>query len=631
MSLKLDATIALFSKLARQLKPPPRITVSEWSEENIWLGTDVSSIPGPWRNSLTPYLVEIQNSFNDPAVERVVVMSAARMGKTSALLHCIGYTICHDASPIMVVAPTLDLCEGFSKEQLSPLLRDTKCLRGVVSDPKSRDGNNTIKQKFFPGGYIVFAGANSPASLSMRTISKLFLDEVDRFPDSAGQEGDPVRLAERRTQTYQNRGRKIILTSTPTVKHASRIEQAYNQSTMEQWCLPCPSCGHCQPLEWPRLNFETLEHTCLECGCLHGKAEWLAGKGQWIARNPDSSNRGFQMNALISPFVTWESLVDEWREAVQLSQYGNNEQLRVFINTALGETFENRGERVDETGLMARREEYYADVPDGVCVLTMGVDTQDNRLCYEVVGWGAGKESWAIEYGELWGDPRVPGSPVWGQLDAVITKRRTYHNGKPVRVMCTAIDMGGHASDQVCAYAVARKEWNVWAVRGEGGQGKALVKSWSINKKTRATVFTLGVDSGKDEMMARLRVTEPGPGFCHFPKGENGETVRGIDERFFQGLTAERKVSVQVRGNFHKYIWEKLPGRQNEPFDCGNYASAALAILKPPLERIAEAAPWLAVLEQKKYVAGGAAVKKPRKGPGLNRNTQPETPSIMAV
>lgn len=417
-----------------------------------------------------------------------------------------------------------------------------------------------------------------------------------------------------------------MLTSTPTVKGHSRIEKAYNESTKEQWCLPCPSCGELQTLEWRRVNFETLQHACSECEAPHSRDEWLAGEGQWIARNPDCLTRGFHFNALVSPFVRWETLVDEFRQAMQLSNFGDHTQLITFVNTVLGETWEDRGEQVDDVGLLARREIYYADVPEGVAIVTIGVDTQDNRLCYSVFGWGAGRECWALEYGELWSDPRVPGSLVWGMLDEVIQKPRAYHNGRLARVFCTTIDMGGHASDQVCAYAKARQGWNVWAVRGEGGQGKAFVKSWSTYKKSNATVFTLGVDTGKDEMAAMLRVKEPGPGYVHFPKGEQGECVKGFDERYFQGLTSEKKISVPVRGNFRKYIWELMPGRQNEPLDTMNYALAALAILKPDLDKIAELAPWALPPKPEKMpsplppirTAAGPAKKRPLNG-GLNR------------
>lgn len=587
-----ESTFSLFQRLARQLAPPPKLTIAEWADQNRWLGTDVSSVPGPWRTDFTPYLREIMDAINDPEVERVVIMSAARAGKTSVILNMLGYYIDHEPCPIMMVIPTIELGEAFSKENVAPLIRDTKVLREKVRDVRSRDSSNTIKQKMFPGGFLVVSGANSAASLSMRTIKILAFDEVDRAPDSAGSEGDPVSLAETRTQTYEGRGRKIVLTSTPTIKDSSRIEKAFKESSQERWHLPCPSCGEMQPLSWQRLDFVTLLHSCRECGAFHSRAEWLAGTGQWIAEKPECPTRGFHLNAMASPFVSWAGMVEKYRQAITVSHHGDFEQLKVFFNTQLGETWEIRGEHVNEETLMKRREVYHADVPDGVVVITIGVDTQDNRLCYEVVGWGAGKESWALEYDEIPGDPRVAGSPVWANLDAVIQRPRYYRNGRLAKVRSVAIDMGGHAPDQVCAYAKARQGQNVWAVRGHGGQGIPFIKSWSISKKSRATIFTLGVDTGKDEMAARLRVPDPGPGYCHFPVGEQGESVRGFTERYFLGLTAERKMSVLVRGNFRKYIWEKIKERENEPWDVYNYAGAALAILNPSLDRLAAIEPW---------------------------------------
>lgn len=621
-----DNTAALFSSLAKILAPPPKLTISEWAAQNRWLASDVSSVPGLWRNDIVPYLVGPMDAISDPTVERVIIMSAARLGKTSIILNMIGYYIQYDPSLIMVVLPTFDLGERFSKKQLAPMLRDTQALKGKVADTRSRDSTNTLLMKTFLGGNIQIAGANSPNSLRADTIKILAFDEVDGAPDSAGTEGDPVTLSVRRTTTYEGRGRKIILTSTPTNKGESRIEQAYSQSTMEQWCLPCPTCGEYQPLDWKRLDFSTLLLHCRECEAGHTKGEWTSNAGKWIAENPDALTRGFRMNALPSPFVRWETLVEEWREAVALSQYGNHNQLKVFINTVLGETWEERGEQVNEAGLMARRELYYADVPDGVCLLTMGVDTHDSRLCYTVVGWGAGKECWFLEYGELWGDPRSPVTPVWALLDEVIKRQRTYHSGRIAPIACTCIDMQGHASGEVCTYTKARQRWGVWAVRGEGGQGKPLIKSWSVYRKPAATVFTLGVDTGKDELSARLRVTEPGPGYCHFPKGEQGESVRGFDERFFLGLTSEKKIAVPTAGGFRKYVWQLLPNRENEPLDCLNYAGAALAIAldqKPDemLSKMALREPWA--------MAANAGAS-PRKSKPLNSSGKINQGGVMA-
>lgn len=617
----------LICELIQHLNPPPDISLSDWAEQNVYFSSDQSSQPGPWDRSFAPYQAGILDAMGDRNTERVVIMSSARVGKTITELIAIAYHIAHDPCPIFMVYPTEAMGKKFSKKALAPFIRDCAVIRDKIAKPRSRDGDNTVLLKMFPGGSLQIAGANSPNSLRGDTARIAIIDEVDGSVEQS--EGDYVTLAERRTATFEGRGRKIILTSTPTTKSESRIEQEYLKSTMERWNLPCPSCGHMQPLDWRRVDFETVTHACSECGVLHNKREWLAGDGQWIAENPEATMRGFHLNALVSPFMSWESMISEWRDATALSRTGDHEQLKVFINTLLGETWTEPGSRIDDDSLMARREEYYADVPDGVCVITIATDTQDNRLAVDVVGWGAGKESWRLGYAELWGDPRVPGSPVWGLLDEIIQRPYTYANGIRVPVVCTVIDMGGHAPDQVCTYAKSRQGWNVWAIRGVGGAGKLLLHSTFKSKVASATVFNLAVDTGKDEVVARLQVNEPGPGYCHFPRGAamdyTGayESVRGYDARYFAGLTAEKKVSVRVKGGFHRYEWQKQPGQANEPFDLAVYNIAALTISKVNLDKIAALAPWMGeappVHDPVKHTSRQAA--KPSQRAPLNRRS----------
>lgn len=586
-----DNTLSLARKLCALLKPPPDITLSKWADGYRRLSTEGSAEPGQWRTSRAPYQKGIMDAISDRETERVVIMSCSQIGKTdAAILNPIGYYMDYDPAPIMVVQPTIAMGETFSKERLAPMLRDTPALQGKVGSVRSRTGENTILEKSFPGGYIVIAGANSAASLASRPVRVLLFDEVDRAPESAGTEGDPVELAMVRTTTFWQR--KIVLTSTPTIKGSSRIEQLYQDSTQEQWCLPCPSCGEKQPLEWPRLNFETLELACRECGCLHSRQEWLSREGEWIARQAEHKVRGFHLNALVSPWSKWGDLVDEWRKAAQLAERGDPEKLKVFINTKLGETWEDRGEKVDGHSLLSRREPYYAQIPDGVCVLTLGVDVQDDRLAYEVVGHGLDGESWGIEYGELWGDPRQSRSDVWTQLDSVWAKRRCYGSGQSLSICAACVDSGGHAVDAVYAYCKARENRRIWAIKGEGGEGKPFTEKWRRTKRNRNLLFILGVNAGKDAIMAKLRVQRPGPGYCHFPRAEDGGALQGYGEHYFEGLTSEKKTAVRGRNGFVKYEWVKNPGARNEPLDCRNYANAALEIYKPNLPAIHQSEPW---------------------------------------
>jgi phage terminase large subunit GpA-like protein len=357
-----------------------------------------------------------------------------------------------------------------------------------------------------------------------------------------------------------------------------------------------------QSLEWQRIRYDDATHYCIECEEHHSKHEWTKNwekTGVWVSQDPGHTTRGFHLSALYSPFVSWETFIEEFHKANSESKRGQLGKLQAFVNTTLGETWEIQGETADETGLMERRTEYHAEVPDGVCCYTIAVDTQDNRLCVDIIGWGAGKESWRLGYFELQGDPRIASHQVWERLDEIITQPRSYANGVVVPRACVTIDMGGHATEQVRAYAKARRAWNVWAVRGIAGDSKALLHS-RVNSKLAGTFeFNLAVNAGKDDVIARLKVKEPGPGYCHFPRGWEQDSTgkyistRGYDERYFSMLTAEKKVMVKKKDGRHKYEWQVQPNRNNEAFDLAVYNLAALEISGFPLERVAEMMPWV--------------------------------------
>ncbi|MGG4034216.1 phage terminase large subunit family protein [Paenibacillus cisolokensis] len=560
-------TVDLFRRIARVVAPPPKLTVSEWADQFRRLSSEASAEPGQWRTDRAPYQREIMDALNDDETETIVVMSSAQVGKTEIILNIIGYFVHQDPSPIMLVQPTLELAQAFSKDRLSPMVRDSPELKKRMASAKSRDSGNTMLHKTFPGGHITMAGANSPASLASRPIRVVLLDEVDRYPPSAGTEGDPVTLVSKRSTTFSNR--KRVMVSTPTIKGASRIETAYESSSMEQWCLPCPSCGEHQPLEWGRIRFEDASMACKHCGAIHGELEWKAGKGKWIARKANRKVRGFHLNELASPWKRWATIIEEFLEAKR----SGLEMLKAWINTSLGETWEERGTGVDADELADRREEYEAEVPDEVLMLTCGVDVQDNRLEYEVVGWGPEAESWGIQYGVIMGDPGQ--DYVWDMLDAqVIDRSFVRRDGQELQVLSTAVDSGGHFTKEVYTFCKKREMRRVWAIKGKGGVGVPYIVRPKRRNDEGVWLFTLGVDVGKDTLSSRLALKEPGPGYCHFP----ADPKRGYDDSYFPGLTSEHRVMRYIKGRPIFYWEKKVAGGRNEPLDCRNYATAALEI-----------------------------------------------------
>ncbi|MEA5057762.1 MAG: phage terminase large subunit family protein [Anaerotignum propionicum] len=579
------ATVDLFSRIFSVLAPPPDMTISEWADEYRRLSSESSAEPGRWKTSKAPYQREIMDAICDMKIQKVVVMSAAQIGKTDALvLNPIGYYMHYDPSPIMVLQPTIQMAETFSKDRLSPMLRDTPVLRDKVND-KSRTSGNTILQKIFPGGHVTMVGANSASSLASRPIRILLADEIDRYPATAGNEGDPLLLAGKRLTTFWNK--KEVCVSTPTIKGLSRIEVEFEHSTQEEWNVPCPECGEYTPIEWANIifdktNLDEIRCVCPHCGVISGETEWKEQfkKGRFVAQFPERKVRGFHLNALASLFVEWREIVEKFITANDEKKKGNIELLKVWTNTEMGQTWEEEGEQIETDDLYKRREKYNCEVPEEVLVLTAGVDTQDDRFEAEVVGWGVDKESWGIKYQVIYGDLKLP--QVWEELDAFLSQTFTTADGRKLKIICTCVDSGGHFTNQVYRFCKARTARRVFAIKGKGGATVPYYNKPSTANSVKTPLFTIGVDTGKAILYQRLAVLEEGANYCHFPK----EKDRGYTQNYFKGLTAEKMVMSYKKGKA-QYVWTLKDGgfKRNEPLDIRNYATVALEIVNPVLKK----------------------------------------------
>lgn len=584
-------TMKLFARCMAVLKPPPDLTLSRWADKYRILSAESSAEPGRWHTDKAPYQREIMDAIGDPHIRKVVIMSAAQIGKTDAfVLNPLAYYMDYAPAPILVVQPTLDMGQTFSKDRLAPMIRDTPVLRDKV-DVKSRYSGNTILKKNFPGGHITIVGANSASGLASRPIKVLLCDEVDRYPASAGTEGDPLLLAQKRQTTFWDK--KTVIVSTPTIKGQSRIETEFNLSTQEEWNVPCPDCGHYQPLVWSNVIFDSenphgeVMYECECCGVVSNEYQWKkAGqRGHFVARNPEAETRGFHLNTLASTFCTWKEIIQKFLVAKEQLDQGNPEGMKVWVNTEIGETWEERGEQLEDTALFNRRELYDAVVPDDVLVLTAGIDTQDDRFEVEVVGWGVGKESWGIRYQKIYGD--LLKEQVWDDLDRFLMTGFQKQDGTVLHITAACMDTGGHYSVEVCRFTKARMERMIWAIKGKGGAGVPYISNLSTNNRVKAPMFIIGVDAGKALLYQRLKHQTKGPNYCHFPANEEA----GYDEAYFKGLTSEKMV-VRFRKGRAVTMWEiKDSGhKRNEPLDLRNYATAALEIANPVLRK-AESAP----------------------------------------
>lgn len=512
------------------------------------------------------------DAINDPAVREVWVKKSAQVGWTEILNNVIGYHVHQDPAPILLVQPTVEMAEAWSKDRLAPMIRDTPVLRDRIADPKSRDSGNTVLHKKFTGGHLTIAGANSPAGLASRPIRIVLFDEVDRFPPSAGSEGDPISLGRKRSTAFWNR--KMLAGSTPTVKGASRIDSGFDASDQRHLHVPCPGCETTQRLYWSQVQWvnndpTTARYACKACGALWTNEERIAAvreacrRNLWIAEKPFDGVAGFHLFELHSPFVSIEEMVRSFLEAEKLP-----ETLKTWVNTSLGETWEEEGATVEAGSLLERREQYGPEnIPEGALLLTAGADVQDDRIEVQLNGWGAGEENWIIEQRVFRGDPGK--AQLWQEVDDYLMQKFVTEDGRHLFIDAAAIDSGGHNTQAVYQFVVTRKRRRVWAIKGVGGAGKlAWPKKATRTAKSRASVFVIGVDTIKSVLYGRLgKVLEPGPGYIHL----HAEA----DEEFTKQLTSEKAVTKYVRGR-SQVVWEpREKGIRQEAQDCWNYAYAA--------------------------------------------------------
>jgi len=567
------------------LRPEKPLTVSEWADEYRMLSSKASSEPGRWRTSRTPYLQQCMDVLSSSSqIQRVVMMFAAQTGKTEAGSNWLGYVIHHAPGPLLAVQPTVEMAKRLSKQRLESMLSETPCLAKRIAPARARDSGNTMFQKDFVGGMMLLTGANSATGLRSTPCRYIFCDEVDAFPTDCG-EGDPVSLAEKRATTFARR--KVLLTSTPTIKDFSRIEAEYLASDQRKYFVPMPCCGVMDYLKWPQIKYddEVVEYECEHCGERFPETHKtsMLRQGEWRpTAKGDGKTAGFWLNGLNSPlgWFSWDELVAEFKKAK-----GDAPLLKSWVNTRLAETWEeDYVSKISAEGLLKRCEPYTpGSIPEGVLCITQGVDCQVDRLEVSIWGWGEGEEGWLIDHQVLYGDPHQ--KTVWEQLDVLVMAE--YEVPEPgdkehlvkLKPECTAIDSGGLHTSEVYAYTRERQSMNCLAIKGSSQRNKPPIgKPTRVDVNVRgrtlkkgAAVYPVGPDTIKSTLMGRLKHNDPGPGYLHF-HAQTGE-------EYFQQLTAERQQLRTNRSGFQIPEWVKKPGARNEALDCLVYAYSSLNFL----------------------------------------------------
>jgi phage terminase large subunit GpA-like protein len=609
-----DHRPALKSLCARLLTTcfakPERLKKSEWALKRRKMSAEGSSSGGgKFSFALAPWQREIIDCDDDPAVGKVVGMMASQVtGKTETCNNIIGATIALNPMPMLVVQPNeKPMAETWSKDRLAPMIRDTPDLRRLIRNPRSRDSGNTLLHKCFPGGHITCAGANSPASLASRPIGKLFLDEVDRFPFSAGTEGDPMMLAEKRTETFPDS--VVYVFSTPTIKGLSRIEKEFEESDKRYWHCPCPKCGHWQILKWENVDFSTRGtindpiYICAGqdgCGLDDNDRQAMVRAGEWRATAAFNGVRGYHISGIYCLFRPKRRFKNRLAQMVADFLSANakgTETLKVWWNTFKAETWEDPAEKPPAAKeLMERCENYLSknddgsvNVPDGVLCIVAGADTQSDRIELEAVGYGFGEESWGLGTIIVPGNPELP--ETWERVENALHTKFRHPSGITLEIAAALFDRGGtnqkspkHAKS-VDAFTRPRNSRRIYSCYGSTTPGQPIVAAIKPMQQgpAKTRCVRVGTDTAKGNLYSRLKLQRAGPRYMHFPEGF------GYDLEFFEQLVSEREQTTWEEGRpTRKWVKSRV---RNEALDKRVYATAALEILRPNFDAIAKNLP----------------------------------------
>lgn len=595
---------AVRARFRRHCRPKPKLSMSEWAERYVVLPSSTTRQAGKLRLAVAPYLREVMNAISDPRTQRVTFIAPSQSAKTTFGIVVVLYFAHQEPSPQLVVQPTISMAEDFSKGRLTPTVEASPDLHGLFGAPRSRDANNTILSKQYAGGQLDIAGANSPAGLASRPKRVLMFDEVDRYPEEAGSEGDPISIGEARTRSFQ-RTRKIIIVTSPTdepVQDAdgrwsgSRGWREYLAGTREVWEEPCPHCGAFQVLQFDRLKFAmpadggdvdpaSVHYPCVACDGVITEEHrpLMRARGRFTATRDGGSlvHRSFHVQGLSAAFALWDELATEF-----LKKKNDPVTLKTFLNTALGVVWKDvRAENAKDL-LLSRAKRYDGgtdnepafDVPREAGVLTAGVDVQHDRLEVSLWAWGVGQQAWFITHEIIHGDPTQP--LVWQHLDEWRKLKWRHEAGALLPITALTVDAGdGNMANHVYAWCAPRLGEQVFAIKGHNRPDAPLTPRVPTKAKP-GRVYMIGVNALTERWYRRLNmpVDAFGPGYVHL-------NHRATEEFVKQLLGMERKYDPKTR----KRRWLARPNTRVEAADCANYALAALLLALPRPEQLTHA------------------------------------------
>jgi phage terminase large subunit GpA-like protein len=585
-------------RFRRHCRPLPKLSMSQWAARHRVLSPEATSQHGPWQNDVVPYLVEIMDAISDRVTQEVTVVSPSQAAKTELILNTVGYFVHQEPSPILAVQPTVETGESFSKDRVAPMIRDSPALSSLIAPARSRESNNTILSKGYPGGQLDITGANAPSGLAMRPKRIVLLDERDRHPRSAGTEGDVKAIARARTRSFQRR-RKIVEVSSPTSAEESLIWPSYLEGTQEVYDVPCTACGVQQTLVFERLRWDvdesgkvlpaSVRYACVHCpqeiSAREKGAMLRAGRWRATAEPRVPHKRTFHISGLVAAFALWEEVAQEFVTANgQTDPSLRAEMLRAFFNTTLGELYKDQTAETVRSALATRARPYAPEgadwqVPQEVGLLTAGVDIQHDRAELVVRGWGVGEESWLIARVVLRGDAFQ--QAFWTQLEEFRTRKQWRHeSGAALAIRSMCVDAGdGAMAKNVYEYCHPRLGQHVFAIKGHGSPTAPMLPT-KPTKVRPGRLYLLGVHAIMERLYRRLGMTDRGPGFLHLNEYASDAPPDGVPADYLDQLLSMTRARDEKTRRY-RYVVKK--GQRNEVADAETYAYAAL--LLGPVDR----------------------------------------------
>jgi phage terminase large subunit GpA-like protein len=612
-------------------KKRTRLPGPQWMERNIHV--PIGSRQGLYRNSNNPAMYGVLDWSTRHYVRTTVLGKGIQIGGTLGFYGLLLREGEYTSDNALVVTADERTLKKLIKKRMQKMIDQSPTLTAIKS---SNPDDTTLYSITLGHGFTIDgAWASSETSVSSESYRIVILDEISKYKTLGN-----IEDAKARTTVFPDT-HKIWILSSPGIdtddpdNRDPLTKEAEACDVMMDYHAICPACGTAQVMtfdnfKWPaQLELVTSDqlsvisksfHSSLITHhsspgtadpkairrnrsawyqCEHCTARWndyqrdkavlAAMHSGWCSTDGTDIDQPrsiyFHFPSWLSPYVSLSDVVADWLEA-----QGDETKLQKWHNRHGGVAYRVDSTTAPElTALQERVETYSSAVPMSVGLLTAGIDVQQDRLEIEVVGWGIGNESWGIENGILYGDPRLP--DVWKQLDAYLLRNWQHESGETISLSRTFID-SGYCTSHVYKFAAPRKGRGVYAIKGASAHEAPEILGPTKQRigTIKAEVFILGGNKLKSTMFGYLALEEPGAGFCHIPDS--------YDSAWFEQLQTEHQIAKRIGGK-PAQIWEKKKGGlRNEAIDKRQYALAALMSMRVDMKGLV--ATFQAMAEQRR-------------------------------